>query len=134
MNIVKNVADIDWSNHIFMNLSSEINKLIKPLKDYFNLDTFNYHKTFFDNSQIFLTNTSKWRLHYIQEKLYQKSIFELSPDKYSKDRIIWSSIDSHDIIVTEAKKFNIYHGITIIEPVVDGCEFYFWVLHQMIKQ
>lgn len=125
MNIVKNVDDIDWPNHICMNLSTEINKLIKPLTDYFSLNTFNYHKTFFDNSQIILTNTPKWRQYYIEKKLYQKSIFELSAEKYSKDRIIWSSIDSHDIIIKEANKFNIYHGITIIEPVVDGCEFYF---------
>lgn len=125
MNIIKNVDDIDWQSHIFMNLSSETNQLIKPLKDYFNLDTFNYHKTFFDNSQIFLTNMPNWRRHYIKNKLYQKSIFELTPEKYSKDRIIWSSIDSHDIILTEAAKFNIFHGITIIEPVPDGCEFYF---------
>ena len=35
--------EIDFDQHIFFNLSHEINELIEPLREHFGLDSFNYH-------------------------------------------------------------------------------------------
>lgn len=117
--------EIDFDQHIFFNLSHEINELIEPLREHFGLDSFNYHKTYNDNSQIRLTNTPDWQRCYLFNKLYQQSIFELPAYNYSKNRIIWSNIGTHSMILMAAAKFGITHGITLIEPSEDGCEFYF---------
>jgi DNA-binding CsgD family transcriptional regulator len=58
-------------------------------------------------------------------KLYQQSIFELPAHNYSRNRIIWSNINTHNVILQAAAKFGINYGITLIEPCEDGCEFYF---------
>jgi len=107
------------------NLADKINQVIKPLITCFGLGSFNYHKTYNDDSQISLTNTPDWKRHYVKNKLYQQSIFELPAHNYLKNRIIWSNIDTHSTILDEAAKFGIKYGITLIEPMKDGCEFYF---------
>lgn len=123
--LIETWSDLDLTNHIFFNLASEINQVIAPLVTYFGLDSFNFHKTYNDNSQIRLSNTPDWKRHYLTNKLYQQSIFELPAQNYSKNRIIWSNIGTHNIILQEASQFGIKYGITLIEPVHDGCEFYF---------
>jgi DNA-binding CsgD family transcriptional regulator len=124
MEIIDNWANIDLDNHIFCNASKEINRLIVPLAKHFGLDTFNYFKTYNDNSQIRLTNTPEWIKHYLTNKLYQESIFELPPHNYMRNRIIWCNVGTHNRIIQEAAKFDIKHGVTFVEPVEDGCEFY----------
>lgn len=125
MQIIKSWADIDLENHIFFNLVNEINEVINPLITHFGLDSFNYHRIYNDNSQIRTGNTPNWQRHYLKQKLYQQSIFELPAHNYVKSRIIWSNIDTHNVILQEAKKFGINYGITLVEPLIDGCEFYF---------
>jgi|GEM_PF-2835799 len=125
MELLNSYKDIDFDNHIFFNLADEINQLIAPLSNYFGLNTFNYHKTFNDDSHIRLTNTPNWYRHYLKNRLYLQSIFELPASNYYRNRIIWSNIDTHNIIRQESDKFNINYGITLVEPCADGCEFYF---------
>lgn len=118
-------ADLDFKNHLFFNSIFEINELIQPIEKYFGLDSFNYHKTFNDNSQIRLTNKIDWYKHYLSQKLYLQSIFELPAENYSRSRIIWTNINTHEVILRNAEMFGIRHGITIVEPDHDGCEFFF---------
>lgn len=122
---IKTWSEIDLERHIFFNLSNEINQLIQPLITHFNLDTFNYHKTYNDNSHMCLTNMPSWRRYYSINKLYQQSIFELPAHSYKRNRIITSNIDTHSTIIEGAAKFGIKSVITFIEPASDGCEFYF---------
>lgn len=122
---INTLADIDLENHIFLSKAEEINNIIKPLTDSFGLNTFNYHKTYTDNSYQFLTNIPAWRRHYSLNRLYQKSVFELPAHTYVKSRIITSNLDTHSVVLLEASKFGIKSVITFVEPVDDGCEFYF---------
>lgn len=125
MSRISSWANLDFKNHVFFNSIDSINNLIKPIADHFGLDSFNYHKTFWDNSQIRLTNQPDWYEYYLSNKLYLQSIFELPSVNYSKARIIWSNVYTHNEILRHASQFGIKHGITIIEPQNDGYEFYF---------
>lgn len=125
MHKITSWANLDFKNHLFFNAVPEINELIRPIVKYFGLDSFNYHKTFNDNSQIRLTNKIDWYKHYLSQRLYLQSIFELPVDNYTRSRIIWTNINTHEIILSNAEKFGIKHGITIVEPNHDGCEFFF---------
>src|SRR5579863_3386981 len=93
MEVINSYKDIDFDNHIFFNLVDEINQVIAPLINYFGLNSFNYHKIFNDNSHIRLTNTPNWYRHYLKNRLYLQSIFELPANNYYRNRIIWSNID-----------------------------------------
>lgn len=125
MQIISSWADINLQNHIFLKVYKEINSLINPLIEHFELDTFNYFKTYNDNSQIRLSNTPDWLQHYLTNKLYQQSVFELPAHNYMRNRTICSNVDSHNHILQEAAKFNLNDIVTFVEPVEDGCEFYF---------
>ncbi len=88
MELMNSYKDINFDNHIFFNLVDDINQLIAPLIDYFSLDSFNYHKTFNDSSQIRLTNTPDWHIHYLSNRLYLQSIFELPASNYYRNNLI----------------------------------------------
>jgi DNA-binding CsgD family transcriptional regulator len=125
MNKITSWANLDFNNHVFFNSVAEINELIQPINKYFGLDSFNYHKTFNDNSQIRLSNKTDWYKHYLSQKLYLQSIFELPAVNYSRSRIIWTNINTHNVILHDAAMFGIKHGVTIVEPNHDGYEFFF---------
>ena len=125
MQIINTYKELDLSKHIFINFATEINVIIAPLRQHFGLDCFNYFKTYHDGSQIRLSNTPEWLKHYLSQELYLHSIFESAPNKYNKSKLLWSNIKSHKKIIVDAASFGILNGITLIEPVVDGCEFYF---------
>lgn len=99
--------------------------IIKPLIDFFRLTSFVYQKNFLDGSEIRLSNQPVWVRHFYANKLHQKSIFEVHPKRFKKNRIIWASLPQHQGVLKEARDFNIDHGITFIEPSDNGCEFFF---------
>jgi DNA-binding CsgD family transcriptional regulator len=126
MKIINTYTELDLDKHIFTNSQDPINLLIEPLAKYFGLDCFNYLKTFHDGSQIRLSNTQEWIKYYLSQQLYLLSIFEAKANKYyTKSKLLWGNIKSHQKILLNAENFGITKGITLIEPVPDGCEFYF---------
>ena len=125
MDIIDSWNKLDFDTTPFLRNAEVINKIIKPISDHFGLDCFNYHKTFADWSHIRLSNTVYWYKHYLSEELYLESIFELSADKYETSYFLWSTIASHQNIIKEAAKFDIYQGVTIVNKIGEDCEFYF---------
>ena len=122
---IENWNEIDPGQHVFFKQAAEIDRLIYPLALHFGLNSFNYHKTYHNDAKIYLSNDPKWQAYYLQRRLYLHSVFELSAHNYVKTRIIWSNVDDHGFILHEALKFGINYGVTLVEPVADGCEFYF---------
>ncbi|MFT6834741.1 MAG: DNA-binding CsgD family transcriptional regulator [Francisellaceae bacterium] len=125
MHIINSWDELDFQEHPFLCNSEKVNEVIKPIVKHFRLDSFNYHKTYHDRSQIRLTNQPNWYEHYLKEKLYLHSIFELNSKIYSPCYILLSNIITHGNILNDAKKFGINHAITFIDPCDDGCQFFF---------
>ncbi|QLE79927.1 LuxR family transcriptional regulator [Francisella sp. Scap27] len=125
MHIIKSWDELDFEATPFLNNADVINKIIEPISHHFGLDCFSYHKTFSDGSQIRLSNRVDWYKHYLSEKLYLESVFELSADNYQSSYFLWSTISSHERIIKEAAKHGIYQGVTIVNKISSDCEFYF---------
>jgi DNA-binding CsgD family transcriptional regulator len=125
MNIIDSWNELDFEATPFLNNVDVINKIIEPISHHFGLDCFSYHKTFADGSQIRLSNKVDWYRHYLLEKLYLESIFELSADNYQSSYFLWSTVASHERIIEDAAKYDIYQGVTIVNKVGKDCEFYF---------
>lgn len=111
--------------HIFLTSSSEIDVIIKPLKDFFGFTSFVYQKNFLDGSEIRLSNQPQWIQFFFENELYKKSVFEHTPTEYKKCRLLWSGLTHHNAVLDKAREFKIDHGVTLIEPQKDGCEFFF---------
>lgn len=111
--------------HYFLTSSAEVDAIIQPLKDHLGITSFVYQKNFLDGSEIRLSNQPQWVKYYYEKQLYKYSIFEHAPNQYQKSRLLWASLPQHQTVLSKAKKFNIDHGITFVEPQADGCEFFF---------
>ncbi len=113
------------SSHFFFTSSQAVDAIIQPLKQYFGITSFIYQKNFDDGTEIRLFNQPKWCAFFYEQELYKQSVFESKPSQYVKNRILWNSIPQHSAVLSKARQFNIDHGITFVEPVSDGCEFFF---------
>jgi DNA-binding CsgD family transcriptional regulator len=116
---------INPNKHIFITSTQEINQIIQPLKEFFGLTSFVYQKNFNDGSEIRLSNQPEWICFFYEKELYKDSLFERHPSEFTKARILWSGLSTHNSILDKARSFNIDHGITFVEPCEDGCEFFF---------
>ncbi|HVV68178.1 MAG TPA: hypothetical protein VHE99_03950 [Gammaproteobacteria bacterium] len=110
----------------FVHTHSDIDSIIQPLKDFFGITSFVYQKNFLNGSEIRLTNQPRWISYFFEEKLYNHSLFEHAPPQYVKGHVLWSGLPEHEHVLSLARQFNIDHGITFIEPQVDGVEFFFF--------
>ena len=113
------------NNHFFLTSKDDINTIIQPLTQFFGITSFVYHKNLSDGSEMRLSNQPEWVQFFYEKQLYKKSLFEQTPQHYEKNRYVWASLPQHQPILRKAKKFNIDHGITFVEPQKDGCEFFF---------
>jgi DNA-binding CsgD family transcriptional regulator len=111
--------------HYFLTSSTEVNAIVKPLKDFFGITSFVYQKNFLDGSEIRLTNQPHWVLFFFEKELYKTSVFEHTPTQYQRGWVLWGNLAQHKTVLGKAREFNIDHGITFIDPQADGCEFFF---------
>ena len=67
--IIESWSNLNLENHPFISQIEWINEIIEPIRKHFALDSFNYHKTYFDNYQIRLTNKPEWYKYYLKNVL-----------------------------------------------------------------
>ncbi|NNM59507.1 MAG: helix-turn-helix transcriptional regulator [Legionellales bacterium] len=113
------------NQHFFFSVTEQLNALVKPLKDYFGITSFVYLKNFHNGEELRLSNQPEWIDYYYHHQLYKHNVFERAPGKYKKQHILWAALPENTQTLHFAKKFGIDYGITFINPVADGCEFFF---------
>ncbi|MCS5710298.1 LuxR C-terminal-related transcriptional regulator [Candidatus Berkiella aquae] len=106
--------------------SQDVDEIARPLKKYLGITSLVYAKNYHDGSEIRLTNQPAWIEHYYKNALYLNSGFEQHPSKLQSGYAIWSHLTHHQPILSEARCFNIDHGMSIIQKTADGCELYFF--------
>ncbi|MFZ9035230.1 MAG: response regulator transcription factor, partial [Francisellaceae bacterium] len=99
------------------------------LKKRLDIGSFVYQKRFVDGSEIRLGTTAEWLLHFYKNRLYTCSVFEQDIKLYQSGFVLWQTLSHHKQVLNEARVFNIDHGMTYIQQVDDGVEFYFLGSH-----
>jgi DNA-binding CsgD family transcriptional regulator len=117
---------VNFKDQVFLSVGHHIREICWPLKLYFGITNFLYHKTFNDGSEIKLGTHPEWLECFLEHKLYQHSTFEHHPSLYQTGFVLWSQITTRGKILTAQQEFKIAHGITLINKVMDGCEFFFF--------
>jgi len=118
MEVAKNYL----KKHIFLTPTDEIAKLSTPLTNV-GLSYFSYDKSYSNGLQLRLTNHPNWTEHFYKSELYKHDIFERCPEQFCSGHVFWSWLN-RDPVFTEASKYNIESGITIIEKSSQSCAFY----------
>lgn len=110
---------------IHLALSSEVDGIAQPLKKHFGITSLVYGKNYHDGTGVRLSNQPAWIEHYFENALYLHSGFEQDPGKFQAGHVVWAHLSHHQPVLQAAREFKIDHGITLIQPTPDGCEFYF---------
>lgn len=110
------------SNHLFLSSGAELDNLISPLKKY-HINYFTYRKFYTDNSRIFLGTRPDWFETYFSLKYYAQGNTEASPQLYQQQAVLWSTLPNQSIFQA-IRDFGVGHGIYLINPHPDFCEFY----------
>lgn len=111
--------------HLFLTSCDDVDTISKPLAEHFGLTSIVYQRNYSDGSEVRLSNQPEWVKHFYESELYKASVFEATPDYYQKGFVLWSALTNHSTILDEAKQHQIDHGVTLILPNRQGCEFFF---------
>lgn len=112
-------------NDSFLTHSSTINEICRPLKK-IGITYVSYLKNYDDGSQINLSNSADWIKHYYNFKLYQSSLYENKPSDYSNGFFLWPKDSALDVFKHGRNYFDSDNGITVVEKLKQGCEFFFF--------
>lgn len=111
-------------NHYLQLIANPYIRLIcEPLKK-IQLNYFLYAKRFSNGSYIHLTNEPNWQSYYFAQHYYLIDEFEDSERNYQTGAYLWSGLSCQEIYTNMQLKFNISHGITLIQNYEDCSEFF----------
>lgn len=110
------------NDHIFLTSAPEIRELAKPLLS-LGITYFSYGYHHHDGGRVWLCNAPENVENYYLEKKYLIGNTESHPRNYSAQTVLWSTLPNQKVFEF-AREFGIAHGIFIIEPKKNFCEFF----------
>lgn len=114
------------NDQILRNIDA-VKKTTAPLRELFGVDYFTYHRISNEGHYSVLLDRPDWAEHYVSEKLYLQDPYLGHPEAYNSGFCL---VDMHgtpsykEIIIQEGLKFNMDLGITLIQKMEDGVEFF----------
>lgn len=117
---------IDLKQHISLTSCHSMADITQPLKKHFGITYFNYVKLYKSGGRLILTDRADWIDYFYKNALYEtKAVASLEKlDDYSYH--LWQEFGGQPSFVIGKEKFNIYNGITIIEPSKEYTELYYF--------
>lgn len=115
---------IDISQKPFFQYNKPISDLIQPIQKHENLDLLCFARIFNDNSRFIITPNKEWWVDYFNNDLYRFSTYankyqELNSAFYMWDHLPYSPPEIYE---WSRQKFNISHGLSIIQQQGDFCD------------
>ena len=112
--------------HPYLLLSQQLQDFTQPL-ELLNVTHFSYIKNYHDGLQIYLSSSPQWVKDYYSQELYLSSAFEAHPKLYNQSYVLWSTHTSDAKVLAYGREaFNTDNGITLVNQIPEGCEFYFF--------
>jgi len=112
-------------SHFFLTSHQDVDDIARPLKEYLDVTSLVYQINYSDGSEIRLSNQPTWLKHFYDQDYARLSSFEKHPDYYQPGCILWSGLRQHQPILNAAREFNIDHGVTLIQKIPNGVEYFF---------
>lgn len=110
------------SNHLFLTSAPEMREITKPLLS-LGITYFGYCRYYNNGGRLYLCNNAKMIESYYANKLYRIGNTESQPCNYYSQVALWSTLPNQEVF-EDSKQMGVDHGIFIIEPQKDSCEFF----------
>lgn len=120
--------------HLELSGGDAIRAICKPLRDYLNINSLVYKRLNADGTELNLSTHPHWLETWYSNKLFQNSVLEKEPENYVSGQILWSQISTHQEILSAAYQQDIAHGLTLIRPDENACDFYYFGAHNNNEQ
>jgi DNA-binding CsgD family transcriptional regulator len=117
---------IDLKRHISLASSHDIANITSPLKKHFGITYFNYVKLYKNGGRLLLTDRADWIDYFYKNALYETKVVSTLENLDAYSYHLWQEFAGQPSFVIGKEKFNIYNGITIIEPNKDYTELYYF--------
>lgn len=105
-----------------------IKKICEPLQLAFGINSFTYNSISHDGKIFGLNNRPDWSLYHAAHDLFLTDPFWHHPRCYQNGAVLWSNLrleaEASDSLQVAKEKYNIAHGLTLIVPHRDRCEFF----------
>lgn len=112
------------NDNIIFTAAQAINEICAPLKTHLGISQFCYNKLYTDGAEIDLATCPEMIQNYRDKELHQYSIYGAHPKKYETGYVLWSQVPTHEKILDARAQFQVNDGITFINKMDDGVEFF----------
>jgi len=123
-----NYLSAELIKHIYLIQQEDIDKLCQPIKD-LGINYFLYIKAFNDGTRTQLTNNLAWSEHFYKNNYYLMGEFDDPQRTYCPGLFLWSTLPCQQIYQDIRNHFSIDHGVTLVEKINDGYEFFHYGAH-----
>ena len=122
---------IDLNKHVAVQGAKAVEAICEPLFNAFNLNHFQFVRTYNDGSRASLHTNMEWTKHYFQNEYFNTSRTLKHPSNYIEGFSLvdgWSKSHPNQVILNDARdNWNIDHGLVIIKKFpeyVEVCAFF----------
>lgn len=116
------------TNHISLSSSNDVKDICKPLFNAFGLNFFRYLKINSNGTRSTLSSNAYWTEHFYEHKFYKVAWFDNKNfDQFTSGNVFWDTkaVKEDNIVGVHSRdKFDMHHGITIIEKNENYTVFY----------
>lgn len=115
---------IDTSDHNpCFTTSTEVAELSAPLSK-LGIDYFSFTRVDKAGGRTYLHNQAHILQFYLRQQYYLQGNTEGLPQKYKRQIVLWETLANQTIFNEAARPFNVDHGLYIIEPHPEYCDFF----------
>lgn len=115
---------IDTSDHNpCFTTSQDVAELSAPLTK-LGIDYFSFTRVDKNGGRTYLHNQAHILQFYIRQQYYLQGNTEGLPQTYKRQIVLWETLANQTIFNEAARPFNVDHGIYIIEPHKEYCDFF----------
>lgn len=117
---------IDLSKHISITASNELLSITEPLRRHFGITYFNYVKLLKNNGRVLLTDRADWIEYFYLNSLYETKAVQRMECLKQETHHLWCEFGDQPSFKVGREKFDIDHGLTIIQPGENSTELYYF--------
>lgn len=111
------------ANHPYLSTSTDVAEIAKPLEK-LGITYFSYSRVEKTGGRIYLLNTPEMLDLYFKGKYYLAGKMEGYPELYKPQIVMWDTLPSQLVCDAVLRPLNIDHGMYMIEPHADYCDFF----------